>query len=1022
MTPPPSVTRSVQSSGPTQSAPRDPTGWRGWLRVGATAFGGLLVGFWVMVGIYVLEARFGRYIFALHDLAELRPEIAPPLLGLAFGTWLGLKPPPGLGRVLLTSAVGGVLGTGLGAWVGGLVWDVAEGAWAGGIVGSALGLVVGFLVAWLRALGRRAAPSAASAAALLIATAACGPGALPELPDSEPVPLPDPADVDAVVFLIGDAGAAAENRSPILQALREDIERWSEALGRDSAVSVLYLGDLVYPVGVRDRDHRSFPVDSVRLWNQIAVLAGPSARGHHAEGLFLAGNHDWGNRSGELGIERLRNLEEQLAFAREDGVAASLLPAAGLPGPVIRDLGNSLRFVLLDTHWFLQERSAPAKQEFFDRIASALTESGERHVLMAAHHPYRSAGPHGELLPGSDALGLEFLLKKSGTLVQDLNSPVYAEFLDRLRATFRRTSRPPLVFAGGHDHSLQVMAGQEVYDPVHVLVSGAGSKLTGVTAAPGLRYAAARPGYMTLVVRRDGAMDLFVTAGDPGRLECTGSGPELRECMSAGVDSVEIVHSETLLYPPRDERRDASEGDAEVTPGADEVPPPIGNAAVVPMARVRFGADSVTSTPGAHYPAGRIRRWIAGDLHRDLWELEFTVPVLDLDSVGGGLTVDEMSGGKQTPGLHLNAADGRVFQFRSMVKDPSRAIPDVLRETPVDHLFDDQMAAQFPLAAMVVAEILDAADILVAHPRPVVMPDDPRLGPYRAAFAGRMGWIELRPNERDGERPGFAGSTKIVGGDEVYEEIAEDPHARFDTRKVLRARLIDMLVGDWDRHSDQWRWASFPSAEGTRWEPIPRDRDWAFARMDGMLSLVSAVFLRRYVGFSDRFPPIDRLASSAYRVDHHALSTLQRADFVEEAVLLQRMLPDSVLRAAVEVLPPSYREREAQVLLDALTARRDDLLRQAVRFHDLLARTVHVHGKVGVPDVVTVETLSDGRVRVTHRVGGPEGRVALERTLDPRVTEELRVFADEEVDSVDTDSSPIRVRVLSPEEDVDRGY
>lgn len=979
-----------------------------------------------MLGIYVLEARFGHYLFALHDLAELRVEILPPFMGAGLGAWLSLRRTAGLPAAMLWSTIGFVLGGLTGAVLGAMAWGSEEGTWAGGIAASSVGLIAGFALGLSRR-GKRGLASVPAAVSLAAAgwLTACGAGGLPDLPDSEPIEIPDPAEVDAVVFLLGDAGALDAERSPLIPALSSEVERWSTDLAADSAVSIVYLGDLVYPVGVRDRDHPDFPVDSARLWNEIGLVGGPAARAHHTAGLFLAGNHDWGNRSGEGGLTRLQNIDEQLRMAREGGLAVALLPEAGHPGPVVRDLRDNVRLILLDTHWFLQERSSSAKGEFFDRVAEALRSAGDRHVIMAAHHPVRSAGPHGVLLPGNKAFGLAFLLKKSGTLVQDLNSPAYSDFLDRLRRTFRDTDKPPLIFAGGHDHSLQVMAGEQVFDPVHNLVSGSGSKVTSVTNAPGLRYAAARPGYMMLVFRKNDAVDLFVVAGDPGRLRCTGESNELAECMRAGVDSMDVVHSETLLYPVSDSRATDATVTEVTADELDEMPPPIGSAAAVRTIDLSQNLDSLEASPGATYPAGRLRRLVFGDLNRDLWGLRFMVPVLDLDSVGGGLSVDEMSGGKQTPGIKLEARDGTTYQFRSLVKDPSRALPEPLRETPVDYLMDGQMAAQFPLAAMVVAELLESADILVAKPRPVIMPDDPRLGPYRAAFAGRMGWLELRPNEGEQGESGFAGSTKIVGGDEIYSELADDPTAYIDPQKMVRARLIDMWVGDWDRHSDQWRWARFNDPNGTRWEPIPKDRDWAFARMDGALSVISAVFLRRYVGFSDRFPPVDRLASSGYRVDHAALAGLSRADFIEEAMHLQRVFSDSVITSALRVLPASYQQVEEERLLRSLIERREHLVELAVDFYQLLAETLQLQGTSGFQDTFTCQALADGRVRLRHSVEGPDSQefVRLDRALVPAETREIVIQSDEEEDVLpDSSECGISVRRTDQNDEEDRAY
>ena len=866
---------------------------------------------------------------------------------------------------------------------------------------------------------------------LVAGLVACDNATVPDLPEVEPVALPDPADVDAVVFLLGDGGATLEGGSPVLSALTEDVETWSAALARDSAVSIIYPGDIVYPVGVRDRDHPAFPEDSVHLWNQIRLVDGPAAREHATLGLFLAGNHDWGNQAGDAGLARLENLERALAAARETGPRVALLPEPGDPGPVIRDLRRNVRLVLLDTHWFLQARSEEEKDAFFDRVAEALTTAGDRQVIMVQHHPLRSAGPHGALLPGARALGVEFLLKKTGTLVQDLDSPIYAELHRRLLRTFRDTGKPPLAFVGGHDHSLQVLGAQDALAPRYVLVSGAGSKLTPITNTEGMWYGASRPGYMFLVFRKDDAVDLFVVAGDPDRLSCPGEpgSAGASECMEAGIDSLDVRFSMTLLDPSGREPVLLAQGDsaAPTTPwwapdrpaGADAAAPDAaeeeggdaqdatgaatdatpeeleeletGPPPAVARRRLLPSMDSVRAAPGETYPANVVERWLFGDLNRSLWRREFTVPVLSLDSLGGGVEIEEVSGGKQTLGLHMRGANGVRYQFRSIVKDATRLVPEPLDDGAVTELLHDQMAAQFPLAAMVVAEILETAGVGVAKPVPVVLPDDERLGEYRDAFAGRMGWIEVRPDEREGDLPGWEGSSKVTGSEELYEELAENPYSRVDAPGLVRARLIDMLVSDWDRHSDQWRWASFEEEGGwIRWEPIPRDRDWAFARIDGLVTGLIGWIKGDYIGFSDDPPNVPRLVSSPEHLERRLLGEVDRAEYLRQARELQAVLTDSALAAAVDVLPPSYLATEREWLLEGLEIRRDALLDAADEWYALRAEEVDVFGTEGV-DVFEVERAFDGRLTVRVRIGGADGPVRFERTFRPETTDVVRI-------------------------------
>src|SRR4029453_960372 len=80
---------------------------------------------------------------------------------------------------------------------------------------------------------------------------------------------------------------------------------------------------------------------------------------------------------------------------------------------------------------------------------------------------------------------------------------------------------------------------------------------------------------------------------------------------------------------------------------------------------------------------------------------------------------------------------------------------------------------------------------------------------------------------------------------------------RPDARKFLSARLVDLLIGDWDRHRNQWRWARIPGMEG--WQPIPEDRDQAFVRFEGLIHTLGRERLPQFVSFTDKYPDIDVL-------------------------------------------------------------------------------------------------------------------------------------------------------------------
>lgn len=302
---------------------------------------------------------------------------------------------------------------------------------------------------------RRAPPARLRLAStvLLLSAASCAAPA-PQAAWVDPAPPID--SVESIVFLIGDAGDALPGRSPVTAKLADEVERWSRSVATDSAVVVFFLGDNVYPEGVRDRDDPAFTEDSLKLSSQVLTIRGEHARRFSARGYFLAGNHDWGGRPGEAGLPRLRNETELVEAFRDEGHLVDFLPQAGAPGPVVLDIGAHARFVVIDTQWWLQGHDPASERRVLGELSRSLRTAGRRTVAVAAHHPFISGGMHGGGGSLLDGFGVLWLLRRAGALVQDLNSAPYRALRTSLSRIFREDGTP-LLFAGGHDHSLQVI-------------------------------------------------------------------------------------------------------------------------------------------------------------------------------------------------------------------------------------------------------------------------------------------------------------------------------------------------------------------------------------------------------------------------------------------------------------------------------------------------------------------------------------------------------------------------------------
>jgi hypothetical protein len=423
-----------------------------------------------------------------------------------------------------------------------------------------------------------------------------------------------------------------------------------------------------------------------------------------------------------------------------------------------------------------------------------------------------------------------------------------------------------------------------------------------------------------------------------------------------------------------------------------------------------------TVTPNPEYSAGGLHRLFFGDHNRELWTLPIRVPELDLGTFAGGLTPLQRGGGFQTRSLRLRGADGREYAFRSVDKDPSSVLPAELRETLVRDLIQDQTSAGHPTAPLVVAPLLEAVGVLHPDPFLVIMPDDARLGAFRAEFANVLGFIEERPEDPTEEAPGFAGASNVVGTERLLERMQEDGE-RIDERAFLTARLVDMFLGDWDRHRDQWRWARFGGGRDALWQPIARDRDQAFVRLDGLVLRLARRSNPQLVSFGAEYPSITGLTWNGRELDRRFLSGLEWPVWDSVATFLQSRLTDDVIAAAVRRLPAEHHALHAATLTRRLIERRNELRRVAHRFYGLLATEVDVHAS-DAAEVVTAERADDQGLVVTiaRRNGGPP---RYQRRFLPSETDEVRLFLYGGADSVSLRGSggDIRVRVIGGEGD-----
>jgi hypothetical protein len=395
-----------------------------------------------------------------------------------------------------------------------------------------------------------------------------------------------------------------------------------------------------------------------------------------------------------------------------------------------------------------------------------------------------------------------------------------------------------------------------------------------------------------------------------------------------------------------------------------------------------------TVVVGSQYGAGGFHRWLWGAEYRSLWTAPLRVEVLDLQSYAGGLKPVRAVGHGQTQALSLKGENGTDYTFRPLLKDPTSLLPVELRQTVARKVLLDQMASGHPGGHVVAPGLLQAAGVLHNEPAIVLMPDDPALGEFRQTFGNVVGNIE----EWTGTR-GFAGAAETIDGEEMWKRLRRSPEVRADSRAYLEARLVDQLMGDWDRHRDQWRWARVPGKP--RWQPIPEDRDQAFVRFEGFANAIIRPQFPMLVKFGPGYSSLNGLTFDGWDVDKKILTDLEKPVWDEVAKELRGEITDAQIEAAARRQPPEYFEKDGARLIAGLKSRRDNLEEQANRFYRYINRVVDVFC-TDEHERVDARRFDNGDLELSVGTASPtgesQGEPYFHRRFEAAVVKEVRVY------------------------------
>lgn len=341
--------------------------------------------------------------------------------------------------------------------------------------------------------------------------------------------------------------------------------------------------------------------------------------------------------------------------------------------------------------------------------------------------------------------------------------------------------------------------------------------------------------------------------------------------------------------------------------------------------------DSVLVAASELYEPNFVKEFIQGSQYRDVWATSVKVPVLFLDTLFGGVTILKEGGGKQTHSLKLKAKNGIEYTLRSVNKDPEPLIPEFAKTLGLENIVVDGISAQHPYAAILVAELAQSVKVLHTNPKLVFLPKQEKLENYNDKFGNRLFLLEY---ETEGEInwTSYENIDQLVDTKDLQElKQTLKGSLTVDKRALIRARLFDFLIGDWDRHTKQWGFALQKTDTHYVAIPIAGDRDNAFFNTDGLIPsiLTNKNVVPELRPFENDIEFIEGLV---YPFDRYFLINTPKTLFSSEAKALQNLLTDDVIDASLEVWPVEISALNGKEITDKIKSRRDDLLEYALKF------------------------------------------------------------------------------------------
>ncbi|CAD7801728.1 hypothetical protein CHRY9390_00819 [Chryseobacterium aquaeductus] len=785
---------------------------------------------------------------------------------------------------------------------------------------------------------------------------------------------------DFKIFLVGDAGNADE---PQAQQTLNFIKNKLDSADKNSML--LFLGDNIYPLGMPWESDKDYPEAKEKLENQLAIT-----KNFKGKTLVIPGNHDWYH-----GLEGLKAEEEFVKSYLNDKKA--FLPKNSCPIDDI-NLTKDIKLIVIDSEWALTNWDKhpginkgcdiKTKEDFYAEFKDLIIKYQDKRIIVALHHPVISSGTHAgytsaksHLFPLGSKIPLpgiasfvNILRSTSGVSMEDFSNNHYTEFAGRIKSIIQ--DKENVILVSGHDHNLQYHVNRNIKQ----IVSGAASKTDPSTIFEKTDFSYGGSGFGVLNLRKDLSSDV--------------------EFFSTKNNKLEKLTQISVIDKPKQFENNLPETFPETV--------------------------KTTVYSEIQAKARKFYSWLWGNHYRKYYAIPVEAKTANITTLYGGFTPFREGGGNQSNSLRLKADDGQEFVMRGLKKSATRFLNNMAFKknsfgNELDNTFPDRFLMDFyttshPYTGFSVNNLADKIGLFHSNPQLYFVPKQKGLSEFNKHYGDELYMIEERFSSDPKTLASLDNAKDILSTDDVLKNLRKDHKYSVDQDLYLRARIFDMLIGDWDRHEDQWKWAEYQQDDKTIYKPIPRDHDQAFSKYDGTAFkvIMNIPAIRHMKTFKDDIKNVRWMNMEPYPLDLILLKNTNLEDWNSQANYIQENLTDADIDRAFENLPKEVQDETIADIQQKLKVRKTKLKEFATRYFDVLQEKISLAGTINKDKFIITKNENSVEVKQYQLTKDGEDLV-FQKKYDDTKTKELWIYGLEEDDVYEVigeGKSKINIRLI----------